>query len=921
MKQVAKHQEAKRQAAKDQWSQEPAFIQYLNKTVDFGIAGVLFVAPLAMAGRYPPGRLLLALLVGVTAIAWATARCFSRRERATWFLTGVEWLAAFAILLVALQLLPLTSQMLHRISPTISQLLPLFQESVPVAAADSDVNEVASTWLTWQRVSLAPAATRGGFAMTLVYVMFFFVVLQRVRHQADIELLLKAMAIAGVGMAALGIAQKLFGNGKFLWFLEHPSRDTLTAVKGTFANENHFAHFLALTLGPLIWWLISIQHVQTEPQKRFRFGSDAANRSIDVEYLLVCMGLGIVMLAGLLSYSRGGLAMMFLAAVSSTAMLLYQKRVGRNAIISVSVAAAIAIVAVWIHGQEVLTRELATLGEISIESLDEGAGRRRIWDAVLLAIPDFAVLGSGVGSHRYVYPTFFSSPSGVQYTHAESGYLHLLLEAGGPGLGLALVGIGFCGWWLASAFVRDKPEVSFLAVPLISGVLVSVVHAVFDFNWFIPANMCLTLVIAASSARLFDLSSNHRHKHRHRHRVQMTNAMSTGLVGLAVVMSTLSVNQFVAPALAHSSWNEYLAWSLATNRFSAKSIGPGRQRSLGFVDGNDPSTVNRMIELLDQTLQADPTNGRAHIRKAAMCLRQFEIKQESSENPMTLSHIRDAALASEFASHQQMVDWVSRVVGENRIYLDQIATHCKRGIQLTPTEGRGYLLLSEVAFLDESLKGAERQLLEQAYAVRPYDPGVQFALGRYKMLDGESEVAMELWKDAFRRGPDIRKRIIGAVGFLAPPQEILDVFRPGLDGLRDLFQYYRTENFPPQMEYVGARFVEELERQAQLMSGATAGELWFEAQFVHATLGHVDQAVEAARNAVYSQQSEIRNHEALALRLRDAGQFDEAVKEFRWCRDMQPENDRWKQAITQMQTARQSKRISVRQAEDKKINR
>lgn len=908
--------------AKHHCTQDPSIVRYLNRAVDLGIAGVLFVAPLAMAGRYPPGRLLLAVLVGFTTIAWATARCLSRSERATWFLTGVEWLAAFAVLLVALQLLPLNADMLNRVSPSIAQLLPLYEDAGATTAPTSESSHDTTSWSTWKRVSLAPAATRSGFAMTLVYVMFFFVVLQRVRSQADIERLLKAMAIAGVGMAAIGIAQKLFGNGKFLWFLEHPSRDTLTAVKGTFANENHFAHFLALTLGPLIWWLISIQNAQTEPKKVFRFGSDSAGRTINVEYVSLGMGLGVVMLAGLLTYSRGGLAMMFLAAVSSTAMLLYQKRVGRNAIISVSVAAAIAIVAVWIHGQEILARELASLGEISIESLDEGAGRRKIWDAVLLAIPDFAVLGTGVGSHRYVYPAFFSAPSSVQYTHAESGYLHLLLETGGPGLGLALVGIGFCGWWLASAFIRDKPEYSFLAVPLISGALVSVVHAIFDFNWFIPANMCLTLVIAALSARLYDLSSNHqRQKHRQKHRIQLTTAMSVGLVCLAVVMSTLSVNQFIAPALAHSSWNEYLAWSLATNRFKAKSIGPGRQRNLGFVDGNDPSTVNRMIELLDETLQADPTNGRAHIRKAAMCLRQFEIKQETSENPMTLSHIRDAALASEFESHQQMVDWVTRVVGDNRVYLDQIAMHCKCGVQLTPTEGRGYLLLSEVAFLDESLKGSEHQLLEQAYAVRPYDPGVQFALGRYKMLAGEPEVAMELWKDAFRRGPDIRKRIIGAVGFQAPPQEILDVFRPGLEGLRDLFQYYRAENFRPQMEYVGERFVEELERQAQLMSGDTAGELWFEAQFVHATLGNVNQAVEAARNSVFSQQSEIRNHEAFALRLRDAGQFEEAIKQFRWCHSRQPDNDRWKQAVTQMRAMqRQSQVISAERSEER-INR
>ena len=87
---------------------------------------------------------------------------------------------------------------------------------------------------------------------------------------------------------------------------------------------------------------------------------------------------------------------------------------------------------------------------------------------------------------------------------------------------------------------------------------------------------------------------------------------------------------------------------------------------------------------------------------ASMCMRQFELLQATSENRMSLAQIRDAALSAGFDSHEAMTEWVNRVVGENRVYLDRILQHSKEGIRHTPTEGNAYLYLAEVAFLDAS---------------------------------------------------------------------------------------------------------------------------------------------------------------------------------------------------------------------------
>lgn len=881
-------------------------IQMLNRFVDFGIGSVLMIAPLVMAGRFAPGRLLLAILVSFTAISWFLTRVLDKHEDKAWFWTGIEWIAGSAILLVVMQVIPWSPQTLEMLSPAVSELLPLHGN-----AAFSD---------GWNRVSLAPHATRNGLAMAMIYVLFFFVVLQRVRRKADIEKLLKGIALAGIVMASIGLAQYAFSNGKFLWFMEHPSRDTSTVVKGTFANENHFGHFLAMSLGPLLWWLFkSMSADKTGESKRFYFGSSSTRSSLPRDQVLLSIGLGIVLLAGLLSFSRGGLAVMALASVTTIGCLAIQRRVGKRAITAAAAAVVIAALAVWIHGQEILSRELETLQSLSVESLDQGHGRRKIWTAVMNAAPNFATLGSGVGSHRYVYPTYFSSQSNVQYTHAESGYLNVFLETGGPGLGLLLVAIGFSAYWIASAIKNEKQELQFLAVPIAAGWIVSVAHAIFDFNWFIPANMCLTLVVIAISARLWDMT---REQTKTARRIVLPRLTWCSLAGVACVMALFSVSQFVGPARSNGSWNEYRAWSLASKRFAAKSTGPGRQKSLGFINASQPDTVARMIQLLEETLKHDPGHGRAHIRMAAMCLRQFELLQSHSDNAMSLAQIRDAALTSGFESQDEMRSWVQKVVGENYAYLERVLWHSRAGLRKTPTEGNGYLYLGEVAFLDPSLANTEFELLRQAYTVRPYDPGIQFAFGRQLMLAGETEVAMQLWKDAFDRGDQVRRRIIAAIGFQAPPQEILDVFHPNVEGLRDLFEYYRRGEMETQMNFVGPKYVAALEQQAKLVAGKTAGQLWLDAQFAHEQLGNVEEAAVAAKNAVLAQPGAYKNHFACACRMRDAGRIEEAIKEFRWCEFRNPDDAELPKVITQLKRElKKSQLISANAIESQRLSR
>jgi hypothetical protein len=73
-------------------------------------------------------------------------------------------------------------------------------------------------------------------------------------------------------------------------------------------------------------------------------------------------------------------------------------------------------VSLTIVGYERTTGRMDDLASGSLETLDQGGRRRTIWTAVAKATSDYALVGSGGGTHRYVYPMYLE-PS------REAGYL------------------------------------------------------------------------------------------------------------------------------------------------------------------------------------------------------------------------------------------------------------------------------------------------------------------------------------------------------------------------------------------------------------------------------------------------------------------------------------------------------------------
>ncbi len=352
--------------------------------VDWLIAVTLILAPLCMGGRHPVGRLIFAALMGLVAVVWFWQQCATHRR--SWRLTGVEWLIVAALFVVVLQLVPWPQAWLLRLSPATGQRLPL----------------LFSAWhetlglQPWSQITLDPVATRRGLAMFAAYALWFLVLTQRLRTVDDVERILRWVAVSAVLMAAVGLLQYVAGNGRFLWVYEHPSRDTLGVVRGAFTNQNHFAHLMALGIGPLLWWLVQSLRGEASGNTACQTGGTWGNvRSQPSIAGWLFAAVGVVIIAGLLTFSRAGLVSILVATAICISVFAAAGWMPRRVKFAFALLGTFLVLAVLANGYQPLADRLATVaGARSVQ--DMSAGRQQIWAAVGKVNKDFARTGVGL---------------------------------------------------------------------------------------------------------------------------------------------------------------------------------------------------------------------------------------------------------------------------------------------------------------------------------------------------------------------------------------------------------------------------------------------------------------------------------------------------------------------------------------------
>ncbi len=852
--------------------------------IDGGLAGCIFVVPFLLGGRMAVGQFLLVLLAVVVALAWAVRQAM--RRHGNWRWSGAELLLLAGVAILVLQIVPLPQSVLKWLVPYTVSLLPLWS---PDQAATFHLGP-------WSQISLTPAATRAGLTLFLAYSLLFLVTVQRIRTLDDVERILRWLALAAMLMASFGLIQFFTNNGKFFWFYEHPFSNTAAVVNGSFTNRNHFAHFLALGVGPLIWW---IQHAWRSRHHHTRH--HFAQHTQDIPTIKLGPGFrilafAVVLFAILLSLSRGGALVTFVAVAIAVAVCYRAGVLSFRLVAGLAGTTLLVGLCLAIYGQEQIANRLDDFAQGNIAALDGAHGRRTIWQTTLKAIPHFWLFGSGEGSFTHVYPIFLPwRNTSKYYSHAENGYLQVTLETGLVGLVLLLIGIAVCSFWCLNSLRTSSSKRHLTCTGAVAaGLAVSVLHSVVDFVWYVPGCMAIVAILAACACRLRQMATEKASPSFAHHRLPRAGAVAITvfLLGLGIWMSS----DRLGPVRAEPNWIRYLI--MQRRPLDRVAIDPNIDHPSTAEEERDTllAIEQKIADHLEEVTRWDPNHTEAHFALAASYLRLFDqLQAASSINTMPLSEISDAASRSQFASREALNEWLHRAIGPHAQLLDRALWHAWKGLTICPLEGAGYLYLGELCFLQGAPATTKTAYLAQARQVGPYDGTVLFYAGKEAARNGDLAQALTCWQQSYNCGRPYQHQLINfLVGRTAPEhlgeeiQFILQTFQPDIHILRQLFRAYQPIASADQMIALRQAYAMAATAEAAREKQDQAVSCWLEASRLYAQLGDATQQLACAQNAVHSNPNHFEARLVLASCLADQQHYAEAEAQLRWCLQRKP---------------------------------
>jgi O-antigen ligase len=401
---------------------------------------------------------------------------------------GLIWTTGGALLtlVVGFQLVPLPMPLLRLLA---SQSAAIWERASRLAML-AGVNAPAL-----HPISVDPAATQLQFFRLLAYLATFLAAMILVRDKARRTVMASVLAALAVFEALYAVNEVATGNyAVWGW------KNTLIFGRptGTFVNPNHFANYAAILL-PMSLYLAAYAWHTAAPAGALvsrRFVKLMERRFLPFSCSVV--GALASIAAVVVSESRGAmLAVVGGFALASGIANPSRRGILRVVLISAAIIAAIAATIFFLGRPETVSR----LGQ---GSGYQDTGRRAPLVGALRVWKMFPLLGSGAGTYQQVVLMTRATSSEVLANHAHNDYAEILATTGSVGFLVAVLSL-FGGYrslaW--STFSEDGEPMSwrrraFKAAALTS-IAIAMIHALVDFNFFIPANS-ITLAAIAGAA-------------------------------------------------------------------------------------------------------------------------------------------------------------------------------------------------------------------------------------------------------------------------------------------------------------------------------------------------------------------------------------------------------------------------------------
>ncbi len=403
------------------------------------------------------------------------------RPARIWTIGGILFVAV-----IGLQLIPMPLPVLRVLSP---QSAAIWQRATRLASLGG------MTVTTLHPITVDPSTTSLHFFRVLAYLATFLTSMILVRDMVRRTIMASVLAAVAVFETVYAVNEATLGRYA-IWGW----KNTLIfgRASGTFVNPNHFADYVAILL-PMALYLSAYAWHTAAPA-----GALLSRRIVKLmETRFVPFSCGLFMAAAcvvgvLVSESRGAvLAIIGGFAIVGGIASPGRRAVLRGVLIAIAVTSAI-VVTILVLGR---TETVSRLEQSRAAQLDSRRasviGAVRIWEL-------FPLFGSGAGTYEDVVLMTRTTSSVVLANHAHDDYAEILATTGAVGFIVSLVSLlgGFAAVARKTFGKHGVPmswrRRAFNAAALAS-IAIAMIHALVDFNFFIPANP-ITLAAIAGAA-------------------------------------------------------------------------------------------------------------------------------------------------------------------------------------------------------------------------------------------------------------------------------------------------------------------------------------------------------------------------------------------------------------------------------------
>jgi O-antigen ligase len=334
-------------------------------------------------------------------------------------------------------------------------------------------------------ITAYPFVTRIELLKYTALLALFFLCVQAYRTLEHWHGFVWFLLILGFCVSVFAILQHFTFNGKLYWMREIRYAGI---PFGPYVNRNHFAGLVELLIPPGLAILI----LRAERRDQ-----------LPLVALFTLFPIGALFL----SASRGGIMSLF-AEIGLLAILIFFRRRESKELVAAGLVVVLAIALVsWLGIGRAIERFA------SYKTLEVSEGRRigmlhGTWRIFL----DHPVTGTGFGTLQEVFPPYETVYDGLIVNHSHNDYVEVLSDTGVVGgfCGLAfLVLLAWIGWKNLTA-ERNGMRLAFHVGALVAcfGLFV---HAIVDFNFHIPSNALVFLLLAALATSQAPSSRLHNH--------------------------------------------------------------------------------------------------------------------------------------------------------------------------------------------------------------------------------------------------------------------------------------------------------------------------------------------------------------------------------------------------------------------------